>query len=175
MKKVKDTEPVADTSQEPITASSITDKDKLGRGRRIWRSTLIWLVVIATAFLSGVTADHFLRYKPVSENLLQKQSELSRERIHLELLKTLVDVSNARIALSYDDVAGAKAALVDTSQRLENLLPSIAEFDANLAKSMPQRLFLITYGLDRDIETVKIDLELFTHDLQALETAVFND
>ncbi len=175
MKKAKDPIPEADVSNEPVLASLKSDKDKLGRGRRIWRLTLIWLVVVAMAFLIGMTADHFLRYKPVSEALLQTQSELNAERIHLELLRVLAEVGNARIALLNDDVPGAKAALTDTSQRLENLLPNIAEFDASLAKSLPQRLFLITSGLDRDIETVKIDLELFAKDLQAIETAVFGD
>ena len=175
MKKAKDTKPEGDALYEPVADSLIPDKAKIGRGRRIWRSTLIWLVVIAAAFLVGMTVDHILRYKPINENLLQTQSELNAERTHLELLRVIVEVSNARIALLNDDVPGAKAALTDTSQRLENLLPRIAEFDDSLAKSLPQRLFLITSGLDRNIDTVMIDLELLTKDLQAVDTAVFGD
>ena len=85
----------------------------------------------------------------------------------------LVDVSNARLALFLNDVDGAKAALVDTPQQLDDLLPFIAEFDPNLAQSMPQRLNLIITGLDRDIETVKIDLELFSKDLLEVESSIF--
>jgi len=103
------------------------------------------------------------------------QAELDTATAHLELLQVLVDVSNARLALFLNDVEGAKAALVDTPQRLDNLLPRIAEFDADLAQSTPQRLSLIVSGMNRDIETAKIDLELFTKDLLEIEGALFSD
>ena len=210
MKKTKDTIPEVDASNEPVISSLISEKSKLGRGRRIWRSVLVWMVVIAAALLIGLSAYHFLRYKPVSDTLLRTQSELlqanltnddlearlttlddeianlegdnqalqtelSEDKLHLELLKVLVDVSNARIDLFLEDVAGARDVLSDTPQRLENLLPAVAEFDANLAISMPQRLSLIVSGLERDIETAKIDLELFTKDLLEVEAAIFGD
>jgi chromosome segregation ATPase len=101
------------------------------------------------------------------------QNELDTANAHLALLQELVDVTDARLALSLNDVAGAKAALVDLPQLLDNLLPFITEFDPNLAKSMPQRLDLIINGLDRDIETAKIDLELFSKDLLEVEAAIF--
>jgi cell division protein FtsB len=101
------------------------------------------------------------------------QDELDKANSHLELYQVLVDVSNARLALFLNDVDGAKAALVDTPQQLDDLLPFIAEFDPNLAQSMPQRLNLIITGLDRDIETVKIDLELFSKDLLEVESSIF--
>jgi chromosome segregation ATPase len=210
MKKINDTKPEADLTPEQTQASFKSDKPKLGHGRRIWRTALIWMVVIAAALLIGLLADHFMRYKPTNETLLQTQSELSQANLnnndlkarlatvddkiatlestnqtlqseldstkaHLELLKVLVDVSNARIALFLDDVEGAKAALTNTPQRLENLSPSIAEYDTSLAQSMPQRLNLIVSGLARDVETAKIDLELFTKDLLEVEAAIFGD
>ena len=101
------------------------------------------------------------------------QDKFKTSDAHLKLLQILVDVSNARLALFLNDVEGAKAALVNTPQRLDNLLPFISTFDANLAKSMPQRLNLIVSGLDRDTETVKIDLELFSKDLLEIEAAMF--
>jgi septal ring factor EnvC (AmiA/AmiB activator) len=103
------------------------------------------------------------------------QDELDAATAHLELLQVLVDVSNARIALLLNDVKGAEAALVNTPQRLDNLLPRIAEFDTNLAQSTPKRLSLIFSGMNRDIETAKIDLELFTKDLLEIEAALFSD
>ncbi len=102
---------------------------------------------------------------------LQDESEMAKA--HLELLQTLVDVRNAQLALFQDDVEGAKTALVSTQQRLNNLLPRIPEFDANLAQSLPQRLSLIVSGLDRDTDTAKIDLELFAKDLLAVEVMMF--
>ena len=101
------------------------------------------------------------------------QNELDAANAHLELLQVLVDVSGARLALFLDDVQAARAALVDTPQRLDNLLPFIKQSDPNLAQSMPQRLNLIITGLDRDIETVKIDLELFSKDLLQVEATLF--
>jgi cell division protein FtsB len=210
MKKEKDTKPEADVSPETVVASSKSDEPKLGRGRRIWRTTLIWMVVIAAALLIGLSAYHFIRYKPVSEALLQTQfelsqanltnddleariatvdekiatlesdnqslqTELSKDKLHLDLLKVLVDVSNARLALFLEDTEGAKVALTGTTQRLESLLPAISEFDASLAISMPQRLSLIVSGLGRDVETAKIDLELLTKDLLEVEKAIFGD
>ena len=103
------------------------------------------------------------------------QDEIELTTTHLELIQVLVDVSNTRVALFLDDVEEAKATLVNTQQRLENLLPRIAEFDPSLAQDMPQRLNLIISGLDRDIETAKIDLELITKDLLGIEEAVFGD
>lgn len=103
------------------------------------------------------------------------QDELETATSHLNLLQVLIDVSNSRLALFLDDVEGAKDALVNIQQRLDNLLPRIAEFDANLAQSIPQRLSLIVSGLERDTETAKIDLELFTKDLLEIEAAIFGD
>jgi hypothetical protein len=73
-----------------------------------------------------------------------------------------------------NDIAGAKAALSNTPQRLDDLLPRIANYDNSLAQSMPQRLGLIVSGMDRDPETAKIDLGLFTNDLLKIEAALFS-
>jgi hypothetical protein len=158
------------TSVPPDLAatSEKAEKNQPGRLQRFFRKVLIWLVVLAIVFLAGFVTDHYLRYKPL-------QDELKTATGHLELLQVQVDVSNARMALALDDVEGAKAALSNTQQLLDNLLPRIAVYDPNLAQSMPQRLSLIVSGLDRDTETAKIDLELFTKDLLAIEAALFND
>jgi len=156
------------TPPENVAASTKAEKTQPGRLGRFFRKVLTWLVVLAIVFLAGFVTDHYLRYKPL-------QDELKTATAHLELVQVLVDVSNARLALSLNDVVGAKAVLSDTQPRLDNLLPRIAIFDSNLAQSMPQRLSLIRSGLERDPETAKIDLELFTKDLLAIEAALFND
>ncbi len=202
---------------ETAAASVKEEKPQPSRGQRFLRTILIWLVVIVIAFSAGMAADHFLRYKPLSEANVAAQTELDQahqdlidlqanidrltllnqeakdniaeletEKIalqdeiditktHLELFQVLVDVSNARVALFLEDVQEAKTYLVQTQQRLENLLPRIAEYDPALAQDMPQRLNLIISGLDRDTETAKIDLELITKDLLHIEEAVFGD
>ena len=187
-------------SQAPASPELVDiSKPQPGRLQLFFRKILIWLVVLALTFLAGIVTYHYLRYKPLSEAIVDTerlnievqaankkiaalegekktlQDELEAAAAHLKLLQVLVDVNNARMALFLDDVEAAKAVLVNTRQRLENLLPTITEFDANLAQSMPQRLNLIISGLERDTETVKIDLELFTKDLLEIEAALFGD
>ncbi|HCC78032.1 MAG: hypothetical protein A2X25_00290 [Chloroflexi bacterium GWB2_49_20] len=187
-------------SQAPASSEfADASKPQPGRLQRFFRKLLIWLVVLALAFLAGIVTYHYLRYKPLSEAIVDTerlnievqaankkiaalegekkalQGEAETATAHLKLLQVLVDVNNARMALFLDDVEAAKAALVNTQDRLKNLIPIITEFDANLAESMPQRLNLIITGLERDTETVKIDLELFTKDLLEIEAALFGD
>jgi hypothetical protein len=172
---IQSEQPALDTlnaSQTPnppdyVATSTKAEKKKPGRLQRFFRKALIWLVVLALAFLAGLVTDHYLRTVPLQE-------ELNTTNAHLELSQVMVDVSNARIALALNNVAGAKAALLDTPQRLKKLLPRITVFDTNLAQSMPQRLSLIISGLDRDIKTAKIDLDLFNQDLLELEAALFS-
>jgi hypothetical protein len=156
------------TSPKLVTTSTKVEKIQPSRLQRYFRKAFIWLVLLAIIFLAGIVTDNYLRYKPL-------QDELNTTTAHLTLLQVQVDVSNARLALSLNDVEGAKAALSNTQQRLENLVPRIANFDNSLAQSMPQRLGLIVSGLGRDPETAKIDLELFSKDLLRIEAALFND
>lgn len=185
-------------------------KPQMGRLRRFWRATLIWLAVIAVAFLAGILTFNYMRYKPLNERLVQAQGELSQAtqsisdlkaklavasdkvtalerdnqalhseldaaQTHLELLQVLAQVNNARLALVDGDIPGAKAALENTSAQLEALAPRIAEVNPALAESMPQRLALILSGLEGDVETAKVDLELLTGNLLDAETALFGE
>jgi type II secretory pathway component PulM len=198
-------------SQTPTQAESVAtpakaEKTQPGRLQRFFRKLLVWLVVIAIAFLAGILTYHFVRYKPLSENNVKTQAALDQANqeitdlqaetkkiatleseksglqdqletaaAHSELLQVLVDLSNARLALFQNDVEGAKAALANTPQRLDNLLPFIAKYDTNLAQSMPQRLGLIVSGLERNTETVKIDMELLTKELLEIEGTLFGN
>jgi len=173
MTKSKDKQIMADVESGVPQAIPGPEKVKLGRGRRIWRKTLIWMVIVAISFLIGLTAYHFTRYVPLTEALKETQSDLNAAEVHLELLRCLTDVSNARIALFMDDVDSAKAALANMSQRLDNLASVINEYDDSLAKDMQERLGLIVSGLDRDVETAKIDLGLLAKDLLNIEAIIF--
>ena len=195
---------------DPVPAPAEPAKPQLGRFRRLWRTSLIWLAVVAVAFLAGVLIFNFVRYQPLNEMLVQTQNELAQSNqntsnleaklaaaskkvialendnqalqselemvnTHIELLQVLVDVNNAHLALVADDVPAAKAALKNTAQKLDSLAPRIATVDVNLAQSMPQRLALILAGLDSDIETAKVDLELLTGNLLDVEAALFDE
>jgi hypothetical protein len=55
-------EPTAPASQpEHKPAPTKPAKPQLGRLRHIWRTALIWLVVVAVAFLAGVLTLYFIR------------------------------------------------------------------------------------------------------------------
>ena len=110
----------------------------------------------------------------LEEEKEQLAGDLATSQDHLGMLQMLVDTNSARLALFLDDVPGAQEALADTANRLEVLKGRIAEYDEKMATSMPQRLSLIISGLDGDIETATIDLELFTKNLIEVESALFS-
>lgn len=103
------------------------------------------------------------------------EEELKMANARLQFYQVLVDVSNAQLKLFLEDIEAAETALTDTQISLEKLGPVIEEIDPDLAVSLPRRLELITAGLARDPETARIDLELFTKDLLALEPLLFED
>lgn len=172
-------------------------KQPLSRMRRFWRTSLVWLAMVAIAFTAGVVTFNFLRYKPQAKELAQAydtttdlqnqvislttQLNTATDRLvvledvqtHLDLMQVLVDVNNARLALVNKDVPAAKAALENTSQHLEDLAPRLSASDASLVTSLPQRLALILSGLDGDVETAKVDLELLAGNLLDIEATMF--
>ena len=179
-------------------APAKVEKPQLSRMRRFWRSSLVWLAVVAIAFTAGVLTFNFLRYQPQVKELTQayqtttdlqnqvislttklntatdRLAVLEDVQTHLELLQVLSDVNNARLALIEKDVTAAKAALETTSQRLEDLAPKISAADASLTASLPQRLALILSGMGNDVETAKVDLELLAGNLLDIEAALFS-
>lgn len=193
--------PDAKTSSQPEGGAQIPpsrpEKQPLSRMRRFWRSSLIWLAVIAIAFTAGVVAFNFLRYQPQLKELTQayetttdlqnqvnsltaklntaedRLAVLEDAQTHLELMQVLVDVNNARLALVKKDVPAAKAALEKTPQHLKDLAPRLGAADASLVTSLPQRLELILSGLDGDIETAKVDLELLAGNLMDIAATLF--
>jgi len=103
------------------------------------------------------------------------EAELTAATANMKFYQVLVDVNTARIELFMEDIESAQAALTDTQDNLEDLLPFIEEVDAELALSLPRRLELIIAGLERDPETGLIDLELFVKDLLELEPLLVVD
>lgn len=107
--------------------------------------------------------------RSATDEIAALETELYAVRANARFYQVLMDVNTARIALFMEDIEGAQAALADTQDNLEALLPAINNVDPDLALSLPRRLELIVSGLARDPETGLIDLELFTKDLLALE------
>lgn len=107
--------------------------------------------------------------RTANNEIIALEAELASVKANALYYQVLVDVNTARIELFLEDIEGAQAALVNTKDNLEALLPFITEVDPELALSLPRRLDLIISGLARDPETGLIDLELFTKDLLELE------
>jgi peptidoglycan hydrolase CwlO-like protein len=186
----------SDKSKTPISPAPESQKEPSQAGR-FFRTLLIWLGVIAVAFLAGVGTYHFMRYAPVEKTVVEAQSALDEANselttlrsekqkaddtisalqadldiatTHVEILKLLADSNEARLALIKEDVEAAKTALENSTDTLDGILPLIAEMDPDLAQSISQRLGLILAELERDPESAQVDLELLTKDLLAAE------
>jgi cell division protein FtsL len=104
------------------------------------------------------------------ENL---QADLVSANLHIELLRTIVELKTANIELRSDNLAGAKIALLNTAARLETLKPLVETVDANLAASMPKRLNLILDSMDTNSPTAQADLGLLAKNLQSVEALLF--
>ena len=107
--------------------------------------------------------------------MTRRRAELASVKANALYYQVLVDVNTARIELFLEDIEEAQAALENTIENLEALLPFITEVDPELALRLPRRLDQIVSGLARDLETSLIDLELFTKDLLELEPLLVSD
>ncbi len=154
------------------------------------RRALIWLGAGMAVFLAGFLTMYFTLYQPkitelerTSADLTDAQSEivslnarldlLEGADAHRSLLTVLVDVYDARLALTEENAVAAKSALANTPAALDEVLDEIEEFDATLAEALPQRLNLIRTNIDRDPETAIADCDQMIEDLMEVEQALF--
>jgi hypothetical protein len=197
---VADPKPVVDPKlvAEPQAAANV--KKETSKAGQFFRSLLIWLGVIAVAFLAGVGTYHFTRYTPLKKSMDEAQSalteansklstltaekqkadatistlqgKLATANAHVDILQLLADANGARLALIAKDVEGAKTALGNSTETLNRVIPLLTKVNQNLAQSMSQRLGLILSELDRDSKSAQVDLELLTKDLLTAEEAL---
>ncbi len=197
--EIPPTSEVKDRPPEPQEVVDTPAKKEITRTRRIWRSFLIWLTVIAVSFLVGVLTLNYVRLRPTNADLMQanqsivdleeqisilesqlrnanqKADALQDADTHREFLQVQFDISTARLALANGDVASARASLAGTTQRLDKLLSEIQQADAGLAVSLPQRLSLVISGLEDNISNASVDLGLLAADLQDLVQIIFGE
>jgi peptidoglycan hydrolase CwlO-like protein len=95
-------------------------KPQLSRLRRFWRASLIWLVVVAAAFLAGVLTYHSLRYKPLTETLAQTQGKLVQAHQTTTDLQTKTDGLNTQLAAAKDQVAALESDKEALQSELDN-------------------------------------------------------
>ena len=174
----------------PANNEEIETVQEPSRFKAAMRRILTWFLVIAVFFLGGFLTYYFVLHKPVAEDLEAAQAEvtsLSSEvesltgqlaamedaSSHRSLLLVLVDVYDARVALSQENVVAAKSALADTSSALDEVFDDIEAFDSDLASALQPRLDLILSNLDRDIETAIADCDQLIEDLLEVEAALF--
>ncbi len=75
---------------------SAQEKKQPSRLQRFTRKALIWLVVIVIVFSGGMAADHFLRYKPLSDAQAATQTELDQAHQDLSDMQVAFDRINAK-------------------------------------------------------------------------------
>jgi cell division protein FtsB len=115
------------------------------------------------------------RLEAANARISSLEDDVEMANARSQLYRVLASVNNARLDLFQEDIDAARIDLSETEGFLEELAPVIEEEDPELALSLLRRLELITDGLERDPETASIDLELFTKDLLALETLLFEE
>ena len=138
--------------EEPTDSFKETPPEKLAqpapsKTRKFFRKVLIWLIVIVVAFGAGFLLDHFLRYRPLADNLQGTQTQLAELQGDLDEAENLVEqmtprleAANAKITSLEDDLDMANARvqlykmLVDVSNaRLALFLENIEEAQTALA------------------------------------------
>ena len=113
--------------------------------------------------------------RPVAELSSQLKEELSSATAHLDLLRVLVDVTTAQLALAQEDDIAARAALTGTTVRLNALAASLEGANASEARDMGGRLKLVLEEVQSDSFAARRDLEILANNLLALERILFGE
>jgi cytoskeletal protein RodZ len=101
--------------------------------------------------------------------------DLSSATAHLDLLKVLVDVSTAQLALAQEDDIAARAALTGTDARLKALAATLEGANAVDVGEMSGRLELVLEEVESDTFAARRDLEILANNLLALERVLFGE
>ncbi len=142
------TSEIPEMNEKP--ASELNDlppeKAQPSRTKIFFRKALIWLLVFIIAFVGGFLLDHFLRYKPLSDDLRQANLEMddvnqdiSEIQAQIEQIQPKMEAANARITTLEDDLEIANArlqfyqVLVDVNNaRIALFLENIEEAQTSL-------------------------------------------
>ena len=150
----KTIEPLEETTPEkPI-------KTEPSKTRRFFRKALIWLVVILIALGAGFLLDHFLRYRPLLEDLQQTQAEQVKLQNDLDELDDLIEQMTPKLESAYADIESLEDELERTNARLMLYKVLVDVSNARLS------LFL------EDVEEAKIALTDTRASLNALEPVI---
>jgi hypothetical protein len=107
-----------------------------------------------------------------NENL---KNDLQETQLHVDIMRILVDVSSAELALASEDVVTTKASLAGTDERLANLEETLQGEDQQTIEGMRTRLTLVLEELETDTFAALSDLDVLKSNLLALERSLFGN
>ncbi len=113
--------------------------------------------------------DLLLPLEDENAALLVEATAMNQE---LALLRVLLSVKTAQIALMMDDVADAQEGLANSRESLEHIAQGVTGAEVEVLRDLINRLDLIQSEIDRDVEAAAQDLEILANTLVTLERAI---
>jgi uncharacterized protein involved in exopolysaccharide biosynthesis len=113
--------------------------------------------------------DHLLPLEEENAALLVETTAMNQE---LALLRVLLNVKSAQMALMMDEVADAEERLENSREDLERVSQGMTGAEAEVLRDLINRLDLIQSEIDRDPEAAAQDLEILANTLVTLERAI---
>ncbi len=113
--------------------------------------------------------DHLLPLEEENAALLVETTAMNQE---LALLRVLLSVKTAQMALKMDDVADAQEGLENSREDLERVAQGMTGAEAEVLRDLINRLDLIQSEIVRDPEAAAQDLEILANTLVTLERAL---
>ena len=113
--------------------------------------------------------DLLLPLEDENAALLVEATAMNQE---LALLRVLLSVKTAQIALMMDDVADAQEGLANSRESLELIAQGVTGAEVEVLRDLINRLDLIQSEIDRDAEAAAQDLEILANTLVTLERAI---
>jgi hypothetical protein len=113
--------------------------------------------------------DLLLPLEEENAALLVETAAMNQE---LALLRVLLNVKTAQMALMMDEVADAEERLENSREDLERVSQGMTGAEAEVLRDLINRLDLIQSEIDRDPEAAAQDLEILANTLVTLERAI---
>ncbi len=113
--------------------------------------------------------DLLLPLEDENTALLVETAAMNQE---LALLRVLLSVKTAQMALMMDDVADAQEGLENSREDLERVAQGMTGAEAEVLRDLINRLDLIQSEIDRDPGAAAQDLEILANTLVTLERAI---
>lgn len=190
---------VMSESPLPIESHETESEATPSRLAAMLRSLLRWGTAVLIVFALGAIATLYIRVRPLasevdefqaqadqlSSELSSAQSELDRLRpleadfeeaqLRLDLLRILLDVTSARLALAEEDALTARFSLSGTEDALQSLSSKLTGNQASDLEAMQSRLRLVLDELEDDQFAARSDLEVIANWVVSLERDIIEE